>query len=154
MFAKSGALPTKSELVQLIKDCFEAEVMKKETLYDKQVLEDDWMQNVAQPEDPESPKKSWQFVKSELRGTQKRAAEMAMDIAELAGSGIEGQGRCRAGAKRPWNTEPFGPKADRTKITRVCNVKVRDSGLAEAKRTQRRKVRKLQQMWKMGSQEQ
>ena len=67
--------------------------MKKETLYDKQVLEDDWMQNVARPEDPESPKKSWQFVKSELRGTQKRAAEMAMDIAELAGSGIQGQGR-------------------------------------------------------------
>ena len=98
------------------------------------------MQNVAQPEDPESPKKSWQFVRSELRGTQRRAAEMAMDIAELV--------------HRPWNTEPVGPKADRTKIIRVCNVKVRDSGLAEGKRTQRRKVRKLQQMWKMGSQEQ
>ena len=90
------------------------------------------MQNVAQPEDPESPKKSWQFVRSELRGTQRRAAEMAMDIAELV--------------HRPWNTEPVGPKADRTKIIRVCNVKVRDSGLAEGKRTQRRKVRKLQQM--------
>ena len=79
---------------------------------------------------------------------------MAMDIAELAGSGLRRPGTLAELVQRPWNTDPVGPKADRTKITRVRNVTVSDSGLAEAKRTQRRKVRKLQQVWKTGSQEQ
>ena len=148
------ALPTKSKLVQLIKNCFEAEVMKKETLYDKQVLEDDRMQNVAQPEDPESPKKSWQFVKSELRGTQRRAEKMAMDIAELAGSGIEGQGRWPSWCKETLEHRPSWSQGRQNKDHKGLQREGQGQWSGRSEETQRRKVRKLQQMWKMGSQEQ
>ena len=81
---------------------------------------------VTRPEDPEHQKKSWRF-----RGTDEEELAMKIDNWKEVASKARDIGPVEV--KTGKNT---------TKNTRVCNVKVRDTGLGGAKWTRKRKVRK------------